>query len=82
MAIYVTLIIIATLIISLYGIKFDDAIFAVISSIGNNGLGYGISETTYQPFPESVKWILSFLMLTGRLELFTVLVLFSPGFYK
>jgi trk system potassium uptake protein TrkH len=36
----------------------------------------------YAHFPDFGKWFLSFLMLIGRLELFTVLILFSPTFYK
>ena len=32
--------------------------------------------------PDAAKWLLSFLMLLGRLELFTVLLLFTPEFWK
>ena len=37
---------------------------------------------TFQPLPDSAKWVLSAGMLLGRLELFTVLVLFTPRFWR
>lgn len=57
---------------------------AVASSLGNVGPGLGLfgpaeNFSHLHPFG---KWFLSFLMLLGRLELFTVLVLFSPAFWK
>jgi len=60
------------------------AMGAVATSLGNIGPGLGIfgpAENFYELHPVG-KWFLSFLMLLGRLELFTVLVLFSPAFWK
>jgi trk system potassium uptake protein TrkH len=57
---------------------------AVATSLGNIGPGLGLfgpMENFSQLHPFG-KWFLSFLMLLGRLELFTVLVLFSPVFWK
>lgn len=57
---------------------------AVATSLGNIGPGlgkYGPSTNFYELHPVG-KWVMSFLMLLGRLELFTVLVLFSPSFWK
>lgn len=57
---------------------------AVATSLGNIGPGLGVfgpAENFYSLHPAG-KWFLSFLMLLGRLELFTVLVLFSPAFWK
>ncbi|MDR1859482.1 MAG: TrkH family potassium uptake protein [Bacteroidales bacterium] len=62
----------------------DTSIGAVASSLGNIGPGlakYGPSASFSQLHPLG-KWFMSFLMLLGRLELFTVLVLFSPAFWK
>ena len=53
-----------------------------ISNVGP-GLGDIIGPAgTFQSLPDSAKWILSAGMLLGRLEIFTVLVLFSPRFWK
>lgn len=57
---------------------------AVIACLGNVGPGFGLVGATenYAWIPLPGKLLLSFAMLLGRLELFTVLVLFSPGFWK
>lgn len=68
--------------ISFTGIDFVTAVGAVATSLGNIGPGLGSvgPVDNFSQVPESAKWILSFLMLLGRLELFTVLILFT-GFY-
>ena len=56
-----------------------------LSSLGNVGptLGLEIGPTmSWNELPDFAKWISSFLMLVGRLELFSVLVLFTPSFWK
>ncbi len=60
------------------------AMGAVATSLGNIGPGLGIfgPATNFHALHPAGKWFLSFLMLIGRLELFTVLVLFSPAFWK
>jgi trk system potassium uptake protein TrkH len=57
---------------------------AVASCLGNIGPGFGTAGPvfTYSHLPDVAKWFLSFLMMLGRLELFTVLVIFSPFFWK
>lgn len=82
--IYFVLILIGVLIVTAYGISLDDAFFAVISCVGNNGLGYGLTGAAggYHLLPDAVKWVLSLMMLTGRLELFSVLVLFFRIFWS
>ncbi|MBQ3959829.1 MAG: TrkH family potassium uptake protein, partial [Muribaculaceae bacterium] len=54
-----------------------------MSAISNVGLGYGVTgvDGSWAALPDAVKWILSFEMLVGRLELFTVLVVFSRSFW-
>jgi trk system potassium uptake protein TrkH len=62
----------------------DSSMGAVASALGNIGPGLGNvgpAENFLHVKPVG-KWFLSFLMLLGRLELFTVLVLFSPSFWK
>ena len=66
------------------GLNFESAIGVAASSLGNVGpaLGdYGPSFS-YSELPLLGKWWASFLMLLGRLELFTVLILFTPFFWK
>ena len=62
----------------------ESAMGAVASSLGNIGPGLGSvgPAETYAHIHPVGKWFLSFLMLLGRLELFTILVLFSPSFWK
>ncbi|MCF6359062.1 MAG: TrkH family potassium uptake protein, partial [Draconibacterium sp.] len=62
----------------------ESAMGAVATSLGNIGPGLGNvgpAENFLHVSPVG-KWFLSFLMLLGRLELFTILVLFSPAFWK
>lgn len=60
------------------------AMGAVATSLGNIGPGLGIfgPAENFSALHPAGKWFLSFLMLLGRLELFTVLVLFSPSFWR
>lgn len=81
---YMLLVVIGSLALSLLGVDFLTSIGSVASCIGNvgpaiNGTG---PMSNYAFLPDAAKWILSFLMLVGRLELFTVLVLFSSAFWK
>lgn len=81
---YIILTVTGALVLSGFGISLDDSFFAVISCIGDNGLGYGLTGVAggYHFLPDSTKWVLSFLMLAGRLELYTVLVFFFASFWK
>ncbi len=66
------------------GMDFVSAIGASASSIGNIGPAIGSvgPVENYAHIPDSGKWMLGFLMLLGRLELFTVLIIFSPSFWQ
>jgi len=50
--------------------------------MGNAGLGYGATGSNYGALPDTVKWAFSFEMLLGRLEIFTILVLFYAPFWR
>ena len=55
------------------------------TAIANVGPGLGDivgPAGTFEPLPDSAKWLMSAGMLLGRLELFTVLVMFTPGFWR
>ncbi len=71
--------------LSYVGLDFLTAMSGAVTSISNVGPGLGDiigPSGTFQPLPDSAKWILSAGMLLGRLELFTVLVLLSPHFWR
>ena len=76
---------IITLLLSVSGLDFLTAISGAASSISNVGPGLGGiigPDGNYKEIPDISKWILSFGMLLGRLELFAVLVLFFPSFWR
>ncbi len=71
--------------LALMGLDYVTSISGAATAIAN--VGPGLGETigpsgTFQPLPEPAKWLLSAAMLLGRLELFTVLVLFVPRFWR
>ena len=73
-----------TLLMTLFLPDLQSAASAVIACLGNVGPGFGSVGATenFHQIAGPGKILLSFCMLLGRLELFTVLVLFSPGFWK
>ena len=79
---YIGIIFVSWGILALSGLGFQEALGASISMIGNVGLGLGDLANSYAGIPVFAKWYMSFLMVVGRLEIFTILILFSPGFWK
>ncbi|MBS0011838.1 MAG: TrkH family potassium uptake protein [Bacteroidales bacterium] len=75
---------ISAMIISAMGYDLASSFSSVAATLGNIGPGLASvgPAMNYAHFPVFGKWFLSFLMLLGRLELFTVLVLFTKWFYK
>jgi trk system potassium uptake protein TrkH len=84
MIIYIMVFAIGSVIMSYLGVDFMTAVGSVATSIGNIGPGLGSvgPVNNFAEVPAGGKWFLSFLMLLGRLELFTVLILFSPYFWR
>ena len=71
--------------LALMGLDYVTSVSGAATAIAN--VGPGLGETigpagSFQPLPEPAKWLLSAAMLLGRLELFTVLVLFVPRFWR
>jgi trk system potassium uptake protein TrkH len=66
------------------GLDMVTAMGAVATSLGNIGPGLGFvgPVNNFANIPDTGKWLLSFLMLVGRLELFTVVILFTPYFWR
>lgn len=81
---YAVVVLVSIILMMGMGVGFAESIGTVISSIGNMGPGLGTCGPAYSwnALPDLSKWLLAFLMLLGRLELFTVLLLFSPDFWK
>ena len=81
---YLILFIIGAGVLSALGLDFASAIGGAASSLGNVGPALGSlgPTTNFDSLPEIGKYWCSFLMLVGRLELFTVLIFFSPYFWK
>ena len=84
LAIYLALIILGTLLVSINGKDFLTTSTSVISCINNVGPGLGAAGPAgnYAGFSGLSKMVLSMLMLTGRLEIFPLLMLFTPGFWR
>lgn len=82
--IYMLIFIISSVILTLLGLDFMSAIGAAASSLGNIGPAIGSVSPVdnFAHLTNSAKWFCSFLMLIGRLELFTVLILFTPFFWR
>ena len=66
------------------GLDFVSAIGGAASSLGNVGPAFGSLSplNNFNGLPAIGKWWCAFLMLAGRLELFTVLILLTPYFWK
>ncbi|NQY66262.1 MAG: TrkH family potassium uptake protein [Flavobacteriales bacterium] len=81
---YFTIFVTSTLIMTFVGLDILSAVGAVASSLGNIGPGIGMvgPMETFAEIPTAGKWILSILMIIGRLEIFTVLILFSRSFWR
>lgn len=82
--IFIIITIISTLLMMAVGVGFLESFGVVISSISNMGPGFGKfgPDFSWSALPDFAKWLSSFLMLAGRLELFTILLLFTPAFWK
>ena len=81
---YLILFIIGAGVLSLLGLDFESSIGGAASSLGNVGPALGTlgPTNTFDSLPSIGKFWCAFLMLVGRLELFTVLIFFTPNFWK
>ncbi len=75
---------VGALIMASMGYGMDSAIGASIACLGNIGPGWGEFGPTdsFAHIPYAGKWVLILMMMIGRLEIFTVLLLFTPAFWK
>lgn len=84
MFLYLILYFVSIVLLTLVGMGFDDASFAYFTCFSNCGPGLRSTgpANNFANVPDLGKWLLSIIMLIGRLEIFTVLVLFTKGFWK
>jgi len=82
--VYLILFMIGSLFMTVLGMDFISAMSATATSIGNVGPGLGTVGPIYNfsEVPLVAKFTLPFFMILGRLELFTILILFAPYFWK
>ena len=81
---FLGLFVICACLLAAIGLDWESAIGASIAAIGNIGPSFGIvgPYSNYNNLPIAAKWLLSFCMLLGRLEIYTVIVLLVPEFWK
>lgn len=81
---YALVICVGGLSLNLMGLSLPDSFFCALSAISNTGIGSEVTglSTNYSVIPDIAKWTLSLIMLIGRLEIFTILLIFTPTFWK
>lgn len=83
LAIYVMIFVLVGIMLTLMGLPIFDSFFTSMSTLSNMGFGCGVTDGVgaYAALPTAAKWLLAIEMMVGRLELFTVLVLFTRSFW-
>ena len=82
--IYLLFIVAGSFFLSLTGLGFEEAISGMITCMSDVGLGLGKlgPSSSFSEIPSVSKWFLAFVMLVGRLEIYSVLLLLTPEFWK
>ncbi len=81
-SVYVAAFVIIMLIMMMTGLDQVTAFSAVAATMNNLGPGLGDVALNYASLKDAAKWVLCFAMLLGRLEIFTLLVLLTPSFWR
>jgi trk system potassium uptake protein TrkH len=81
---YVFMLLVTTMVVASGGNDLLTSLSSALVTVGNIGPGYGKIGPTlnYAFYPDYIKWFLSFAMMVGRLEVYTVLVLLTPRFWR
>ena len=84
MALWISLLILGALLFTFFGFDLWTAVSAAGATLGNVGPGFaGVGPShTWQPFSDGAKLVASLWMILGRLELYTILVILTPGFWR
>jgi trk system potassium uptake protein TrkH len=81
---YLMIVAVTALVTAASGTDIFSSFSAALAITGNIGAGFGAvgPSRNYGAFPDHVKWLFSFVMIAGRLELWTVFVLFTPEYWR
>jgi len=81
---YLSVFIVAVIIMSSLGLDIFSSFASVAATLGNVGPGFGLvgPVQNYLSVADLGKWVLSFCMLTGRLEIYTVIILLAPAYWR
>jgi trk system potassium uptake protein len=81
---YIFLLLLTTMVVATGGYGVATSVTTGLATLGNIGPGFGRvgPVENYGFFQDYIKWFLSFIMMVGRLEIYTVLVLITPAFWK
>jgi trk system potassium uptake protein TrkH len=84
LALYLFLFVVAGAVLAAMGLDLLTALSAVASCLGNIGPGFGTvgPAENFAHLPAAAKWVLAWCMLLGRLEIYTVIILVVPEFWK
>ncbi len=82
LSLYIVCIVLLTLLVASIENDLITAISVVLSAMNNLGPALGEASSNWGSLSDSTKWLMSFAMLLGRLEIFTVLVLLTPAYWK
>ena len=84
LALYMGIFVISSIAVAAMGLDMVTAFSSVAACIGNIGPGFGDvgPVDNFATMPGAAKWLLSWCMLLGRLEIYTVIILFVPAFWK
>lgn len=81
-SIFIAVFIALLLLLMAVGMNLETAVGALVACLANAGAGIGAISGSFSGLSDVSKWILTFAMIAGRLEIFTILVLFSPAFWR
>ncbi len=81
---YILVLVVTSVVVASAGVDIQTSFSTALVTVGNIGPGFGRvgPAGNYAFYPEYVKWFLSFAMMIGRLELYTVLVILTPKFWR
>ncbi len=82
LSLYIVCIVFLTLLVASLENDLITAISVVLSAMNNLGPALGEASSNWGSLSDPTKWLMSFAMLLGRLEIFTVLVLLTPAYWK
>ena len=81
-SVFIALFLLLILVFMALGNDFNTAFSAITATLSNAGAGIGNISVTFAHLSQPSKWLLMFAMIAGRLEIFSLLILFSPHFWR